>query len=77
MRNGSPVLLPIFLFVLHFRFAYCTHPLTATGEVLVGKYGAIVAYEDNPDNRIELPEGIELEKLPKQLCQHIIGTCNT
>ena len=45
-------------------------------EVFVGKYGAVVVYEETSSDGSEpkeLPEGIDLEKLPKQLCQHIIG----
>jgi len=45
----------------------------------LGKYGAVVAYIEDGcskglvEEKSELPEGITLEKLPKQLCQHVIG----
>ena len=44
--------------------------------VLLGKYGAVVAYEENvaqPESCEELPENVSAETLPRQLCQHIIG----
>ena len=65
----------------HFpRLACCSHPLSSLGDALLGKYGAVVAYVENspevspPSEVSELPDGITLEKLPRQLCQHIIGT---
>lgn len=71
LRRAAAFSLPS---AVNYKFACCTHPLTAAGEVLFGKYGAIITYQDNPlAHQVELPEGIELEKLPKQLCQHIIG----
>ena len=42
--------------------------------VLLGKYGAVFAYEEStPCEIAELAEIIDIENLPKQLCQHIIG----
>lgn len=45
------------------------------GESFLGKYAAVFAYEECPPSveTPELTEIIDLEKLPKQLCQHIIG----
>lgn len=45
------------------------------GESFLGKYAALFAYEECPPSveTPELTEIIDLEKLPKQLCQHIIG----
>ena len=42
---------------------------------MLGKYGAVVAYEvinSAPEN-VELPEEVDADKLPRQLCQHVIG----
>lgn len=58
------------------RLAYSSHPSQSVEEVLVGKYGAVVAYEesvDQPESLKDLPENVTVEKLPRQLCQHIIG----
>ena len=58
-----------------FRLACCTHPLQIVDEVMLGKYGAVVAYEvtnSAPEN-VELPEEVDADKLPRQLCQHVIG----
>lgn len=52
------------------------------GDTFLGKYGAVVAYTESPappaepesSEPTELPEGVTLDKLPRQLCQHIIGT---
>nr|CAG4651365.1 EOG090X0EI4 [Simocephalus serrulatus] len=57
------------------RFSSCTHPQQVQGGISLGKYAAVFAYEENlPSSEIpELGEVIDLEKLPKQLCQHIIG----
>lgn len=60
------------------KLAYCTHPMQV-GEngVMLGKYGAIVAYQtsdaDATTTTDDLPEEVTTEKLPRQLCQHIIG----
>nr|CAG4648915.1 EOG090X0EI4 [Polyphemus pediculus] len=61
---------------LNIKLACSSHPAQSHGEVLLGKYGAVLAYEEVPaenESGEELPEGVTLEKLPKQLCQHIIG----
>ena len=45
-------------------------------ETLLGKYGAVIAYEETtstPTENPELSEIINIDTLPKQLCQHIIG----
>nr|CAG4642078.1 EOG090X0EI4 [Eurycercus lamellatus] len=58
------------------KIACYSHPLEWIGEILLGKYGAVVAYVDNSKSSLEpseLPDGVCIEKLPKQLCQHIIG----
>jgi len=58
------------------KLAYSSHPSQSVEEVLVGKYGAVVAYEesvDQPESLKDLPENVTVEKLPRQLCQHIIG----
>lgn len=61
------------------KLACCSHPVSTNEGTLLGKYGAIVAYiADGCSNgpvseNCELPEGVTLEKLPKQLCQHVIG----
>ena len=61
--------------LLTFRFSSCTHPQQVQGGISLGKYAAVFAYEENlPSSEIpELGEVIDLEKLPKKLCQHIIG----
>lgn len=70
----------IYSFIYNFiRLACCSHPVSTNEGTLLGKYGAIVAYiADGCSNgpvseNCELPEGVTLEKLPKQLCQHVIG----
>ena len=61
---------------LFYRLAYSSHPSQSVDEVLLGKYGAVVAYEESavqPESLADLPENVTPEKLPRQLCQHIIG----
>ncbi|EFX69838.1 hypothetical protein DAPPUDRAFT_228533 [Daphnia pulex] len=60
---------------LNIKFSSCTHPQQVLGESFLGKYAAVFAYEECPPSveTPELTEIIDLEKLPKQLCQHIIG----
>jgi len=58
------------------KIACSSHPSQSVDEVLVGKYGAVVAYEESaapPESLTDLPENVTVEKLPRQLCQHIIG----
>jgi len=58
------------------KLAYSSHPSQSVDEVLLGKYGAVVAYEESavqPESLADLPENVTPEKLPRQLCQHIIG----
>nr|CAG4650520.1 EOG090X0EI4 [Sida crystallina] len=58
------------------KLACCTHPMQTVGEtVMLGKYGAVITYQvirDGGSDPVELPEEITLDKLPRQLCQHII-----
>nr|CAG4649722.1 EOG090X0EI4 [Scapholeberis mucronata] len=58
------------------KFSCSAHPQINVDETLLGKYAALVAYQDNNSTEIENPELNEIiitDKLSKQLCQHIIG----
>ncbi|KAK4013461.1 elongation factor Ts, mitochondrial-like [Daphnia magna] len=57
------------------KFASSTHPEQVLDGSSLGKYAAVIAYEEGQvlSEQAELIEIIEIEKLPKQLCQHIIG----
>nr|CAG4635096.1 EOG090X0EI4 [Alona affinis] len=62
------------------KLACCTHPLSTKEQIFLGKYGAVVVYTeasnppaDSEASPTEFPEGITLEKLSRQLCQHVIG----
>lgn len=58
-----------------YRLACCTHPLQTVGNFSYGKYGALISFKENvgPSDEAGLPDGITLDSLPRQLCQHIIG----
>nr|CAG4646607.1 EOG090X0EI4 [Macrothrix elegans] len=61
------------------KIACCTHPLLPHGETYLGKYGAIILYEEQQTSdsaQSQLPDGLTKEALPKQLCQHIIVGMN-
>nr|CAG4637387.1 EOG090X0EI4 [Ceriodaphnia reticulata] len=57
------------------KFSCSTHPQNLLGGAVLGKYAAVFAYEESkPSSELaELTEIINIENLPKQLCQHIIG----
>lgn len=57
------------------KFSGSTHPQNVVEGALLGKYAAVFAYEEStPSPELtELTEVLNIENLPKQLCQHIIG----
>jgi len=51
-----------------------SHPAPEKGSsVMYGRYIALMAYTKTDKGELSLPEGIVEEKLPSQICQHIIG----
>jgi len=72
LRRGAAICSPN----ENIRLTISSHPSQSVDGVLLGKYGAVVAYEENvaqPESCEELPENVSAETLPRQLCQHIIG----
>eukprot|EP00088_Acartia_fossae_P061155 TRINITY_DN7340_c0_g1_i4.p1 TRINITY_DN7340_c0_g1~~TRINITY_DN7340_c0_g1_i4.p1 ORF type:complete len:307 (-),score=70.82 TRINITY_DN7340_c0_g1_i4:831-1751(-) len=51
------------------------HPATETGfsNLLCGRYAAVMVYAHVEKGPTPLPEDLDIEKIPSQICQHIIG----
>lgn len=58
------------------NLAGLSHPATektSGSSLMYGRYIALMAYTKADKEEIALPEGILEEKIPSQICQHIIG----